>query len=94
MMATVPKWVERLAMVYPPHFDLARLANTAAERAWTGRGVRIFMWPCGSAMVVRVTSAADTKLLTECLPQLVGTWTRGATLRHVLDDLRWMRAYA
>jgi hypothetical protein len=94
MSPCVPAWAYRDVKVYAPYFPLARLANIAAERAWSHQGVRIYLWPCGHAAVVAVNTAADTKLLRECFAQLVGTWAKGARLGDVLADLKWARATA
>jgi hypothetical protein len=73
--------------------SLPRLAGVITDRAWRGPGVRLYVMPCRSIVVVWVQSHADKLMLKHCSPYLRGTWARdkrgrGPTLLTVLIELR------
>lgn len=85
-----PTWRGRVKSTWFQSADSMRaVASFAVERAWTGSGVRIYRWPCGTCCVVRVHSREDRVLLRDCDSCLLMTCTRGITLAHVVDTLRW-----
>ena len=77
--------------VWRPGAAINAIANNIIDRAWRGRGVRLFYWPCGTCMLATVGSKLDRDLLSKALPALYGTYARGALLIHVLADLRAAR---
>ena len=73
--------------------SLTRLAGVITDRAWRGPGVRLYVMPCRSIVVVWVQSHSDKLMLKHCSPYLRGTWARdkrgrGPTLLTVLIELR------
>ncbi|MET3652491.1 hypothetical protein ABIC75_002223 [Dyella japonica] len=57
---------------------LAALSGHIAERAWQGKGVRVFVLPCRSIVVVPIESRADGLMLRDHMSDLVATWCRDA----------------
>lgn len=85
------------AWVFRPGHDVRRVAWMICERAWHGRGVRVFRWGCGTVAVVKVGSDADARLMqshgvyvfaTYCLD----TTQRGPLMVDVIHDLHWAEA--
>lgn len=90
----VPAWKSNLKLrVWPADIEVAELASHIVERAWRGPGVRVFRWPCGACLVVRVDSREDRVLQRDCMPCLFMTATRGVELSDVLADLRWAKRH-
>jgi hypothetical protein len=78
--------------------QVAIIATYICERGWRGTGVRVFAWPCGTLVVVRVGSGPDEVLLKQCIDQLLATYARhgdrdpGPIYLDVLRELREARA--
>jgi hypothetical protein len=76
---------------------LPRLAGVIIDRAMRGPGVRLYVLPCRSIVVVWVQSYADKLMLKHCSPYLCGTWARekqahGPTLLTVQTVLMELRS--
>jgi hypothetical protein len=56
--------------------SLLRLAGVIIDRAQRGQGVRLYVMPCRSIVVVWVRSHSDKLMLKHCSPYLCGTWAR------------------
>lgn len=67
-----------------------KVAWFICERAWLGRGVRAYRWPCGTLVVVPVQSKTDANLQRRCGEQLFATYARDARGRgpQMLDVMR------
>lgn len=77
-----------------PWADGRVIAWNIAERAWKGRGVRLYRWPCGTMAVVPVDSRADHALEEHCAGFLFATYTAGVRLVDIMHDLNWARSRA
>lgn len=87
----------RTVQVFAPSADVRRIAGIIAERAWVGRGVRIYAWLDGTFVATVIGSHADAVMLTMYADHLVATYARHANGRgplfvDVLDQLRTTRA--
>lgn len=74
--------------VWKPGTSLNVIANKLIDRAWRGRGVRLYWWPCGTAVLATIGSGLDRELLAKERPALYGTYAHGALLVDVMADLR------
>lgn len=77
--------------MWKPNAAINDIANNILDRAWRGRGVRLFWWPCGSCIIATVGSKLERDLMSKALPALHGTYCHGAMRTHVLADLRAAR---
>lgn len=76
-----------------PWSCLRSLAGKIADKAWRGRGVRAFVLPDRSLVVVPVESREDDLMMRKHRRQLLATWCvdavgRGPTFQAILDELR------
>ncbi|HET6807209.1 MAG TPA: hypothetical protein VFH59_17370 [Frateuria sp.] len=78
--------------MFRPGTEAEHVAGVIAERAWKGRGVHVYRWPCGTVAVVGVGCAGDIILQRKCLGYLFGTWARGASCIDVCEQLVWAGA--
>lgn len=72
---------------------LATLAGKIADKAWRGRGVRAFVLPDLSLVVVPVQSREDEIMMRRHRRFLLATWCLGKTqqgpsFHAILDELR------
>jgi len=86
----------KAAWVCRPDQDVRRTAALICERAWVGRGVRVFRWPCGTVVIVPVASKADRELLHAHAAHHLATYCidalqRGPRTVDVIHDLNWAR---
>jgi hypothetical protein len=104
-VSPVPAGVGAAAKVFRPGRDMRQIADVICERAWKNDGVRVFRWPCGTVVVVRVGSQGDKTLTLACEPRLLATYARlhvpgsdargpGPSVVEVLHDLHWAKATA
>jgi len=90
----IPRGKGIKARVYAPGSKPELIATYICERGWTGRGVRVFRWPCGTLAVVPIGTPSDASLLSICLDALFATYARrtvmggGPLYLDVLDDVR------
>lgn len=98
-VSPLPSRMARMGVkLFRPTHDLRKLAEAICDRAWKGRGVRVFGWPGGTVAVVTVASDGDALMLVECVERLLATYARhglsgvgglgeGPKLADVMDDL-------
>lgn len=72
---------------------MATLAGKIADKAWRGKGVRVYVLRDRSVVVVPVDSREDDVMLRRHRRDLVATWCldqakRGPTFQAILEELR------
>lgn len=92
-VSPLPHHVRGKVRTFAPGTDVRQVVGVIVERAWLGRGVRVWRWPCGTVAVSTRDSTMDFLMLRHCADQLLGTWCKGALDAHVLATLRWARAH-
>lgn len=92
-VSPLPRDVAGKVRTFAPGTDMRQAASAIVERAWVGRGVRVWRWPCGTVAVSTRHSVMDLLMLRHCTEQLLGTWGKGAMEADVLADLQWARAH-
>lgn len=95
----VPRGLGRDALVFRPGQDVRRVAWAICERAWKGRGVVVFRWPCGTVVVAPRKSVAEARLLGKHADLHLATYAldahrRGPQMVDVVGDLNWVGAAA
>lgn len=101
----VPVDARNSVHAYRPNADVWRVAADICERAWRGKGVRVYFWPCGTIANVLIGTDAERVLEQLCLPMLFATYARttadgrplhgaGPMLDDVVRELKWARARA
>lgn len=76
-----------------PWSCLRELAGKIADKAWRGRGVRAFVLPDRSVVVVPIASREDEVMLRKHGKHQLATWCvttagTGPTFQAILDELR------
>lgn len=92
-VSPLPRQVCGKVRTFRPGTDVRQVAAVIVERAWLGRGVRVWCWPDRTVALSTAHSTMDLMLLQLCPEQLLGTWCKGAMEAHVLATLHWARAH-
>jgi hypothetical protein len=76
------------------HSCIKRVAGRIVDMAWRGRGVRVFILPCTSIVVVPMYSNAEKLMFARYGRHLEATWMldrngRGPSFNDVVADLRY-----
>lgn len=73
--------------------DARLVASYVAERAWRGRQpINVYVMPDGAVIFARLGSRADRAIARVYAVICIGAYTRGATWRHLADEIAAARA--
>lgn len=81
--------------IFKPTDDVQRIVTVICDLGWKGQGVHVFLWRCGTVVVVRAGSASDAPMHKAYSRAHFATYARAANggpgplRKDVIDDLRW-----
>lgn len=92
----VPRRRRKGVLIYRPDVPATTIAEAVCTRAYRGKGVRVYAWPCGTVAVVPVDVDADRYLAEVAGQWMLATYAGkgGAATRHadVVDEIVWARS--